>query len=343
VALRQALGYATGQQIDLFAKYPKSRSAALYGYRFPMYDGNMAMFGDSAVTRPDPFALMMSNEAFALGQPETRSKYKLSRGINYSIMAISRTSMAITEPIYRANAATAQETLDPLGHYFSSVGVLVSRATANTTQSLSVTIKAGGNKTHSHNDNGSYTIGVMGAQPMGDPGKTVYSAKSFGAERYTISANNSYGHPVPRIDDILQTEASKYTSATPQVQTSADRDTFTLDMRPAYAVPGMQKLLRTLTHQRDKNTLQVQDDFSFDTARAFEVAITSIGKAEKLDDKRWRFTHSNKSVVATVSASAAFTLANEVIDEEGLVFQRLAVRLTSPLKQGYVRIVYSAE
>jgi Heparinase II/III-like protein len=340
--LRHILGQATQQKVDLFAKHPKAREIALYGYRFPMHNGNMAQFGDAAVTRADPFTLTFGNEAFGFGQSEVQKALPITLRPWINSAPISTAAITLTEPILRLPGDKNEGRIDPLRSLFATAGILVSRASANTPTSLSVSIKAGGNQNHSHNDIGSYTIGVADAQPVGDPGKAPYSAKSFGPQRYEIRANNSYGHPVPRIDNTLQRLATTFTTAAPQVKTSPERDVFVLDMRAAYALPGVQKLQRTMSFDRINNSVQVLDEFEFEQAKPFEGAITSIGKAERLDSSRYRFTHKGKSVIATISASSAFEATLEQIDEEGLSFERLAVRPKEPQQRGFVRIDYTS-
>jgi hypothetical protein len=342
VELRQLMLKATGS-IDLFVQHPRALDVALYGYRFPMHQGNIALFGDAGFWRPDPFTLMVGNEAFGLGQKETRANTRLGTRPPHNSAPIAQAALVLGEPIIPVSGSlpAGDTRIDPLRWHFASVGVFVSRSTVDTPTALSVTIKADGNQHHSHNDIGSYTIGVADAQPVGDPGKTEYSAKSFGPDRYAIRANNSYGHSLPLVAGQLQLNATRVSVVLPMIATTPEQEIYILDLRPAYSVGGLLHLQRSMRHARRANAVELRDDFRFDVPKTFETAITTLGQAERLDDTRWRFTHKGKSILATISASSPFDLSLEKIDEEGLVFHRLAVKLKEPQREGQILIVYS--
>jgi hypothetical protein len=334
-SLRNVLMNATSDKLDLFAQHAKTRQMALYAYRFPMYGGNLAAFGDGKPAAIlSPYALKLVNEAFQLGQPN------VAENISVATFLIPRAAALIAQPTPQVAVRGEQVSIDPLRSYFPLAGILISRAQPNTENSLNISIKSGGNQGHSHDDNGSYVIGLGNSQPVGDPGTGSYTAKTFSAKRYDIKAINSYGHSVPLVDAKLQKRAGTYTAATPKLQASADTDTYTLDMRPAYDVSGLRKLERVMTHLRAANTITVQDVFEFSDEKTFETAIVSIGNVQKMDDKSYQFTHAGKTVTATLTASAGFELTPETVTEEGLTFQRLAVRFLQAQRQGFVSVVF---
>jgi len=335
VSLRNTLVNSTTGGIDLFEQHPKTKEMALYPNRISMYEGNVALFGDA---RPNSsfnrYALKVAIEAFQFKQPVSPNNLSMSSYIIPRAAAL----MTWTIPKVVSSSAVINNTLSR--NYFASVGVLVSRAEPNTDTSLNVTITSGGNQSHSHDDNGSYALGLGGGQPVGDPGVGTYSAKTFSKQRYDIKAISSYGHPVPVIDNQLQRRAGTYTSSTPKLTVSDAINTYVLDMKPAYAIGSVTKLERTMTHLRAANIVTVQDDFLFSKSLPFETAVISVGEVQKIDDKNYYFSHLGKIIKATFSASSSFKLLPEIITEEGMTFHRIAARFDNLEQQGYIKVEY---
>ena len=46
-------------------------------------------------------------------------------------------------------------------------------------------------------------------------------------------------------------------------------------------------------------------------------------------------------IQATIEASAGFTIAGESVTDDGLTFQRIAIRLNAAATTGWVRVTYS--
>ena len=335
--LREILLAATGDRIDLFAM-PKARAMALYGYRYEMQPGIVAPFGDASInTRFDDFTRAYANAAFALGQPQQLAGLVIDG--RQSGNAAPLTEAAIMLFARPAPAAVPGEPLAiGLQSYFAATGVLVSRSAPG--GRLAVTIKAGGNGNHSHDDIGAYAIGLDGEQPTGAAGATAYSAKTFSSARRTIRAINSWGHPVPLVDGQIQRDATKVHVRVLSTDLGEDADRIEIDLAPAYDVAGVQNLVRRLEHRRvGAESVVIEDRFAFDTPRSFETAIitgdfrqTGAGGLEV-----WR---RQKHLQARIEASSAYEIVAEKVDEEGLAFTRVAVRLAAPQRTGFIRILY---
>jgi hypothetical protein len=224
-----------------------------------------------------------------------------------------------------------------LHSYFDSVGVLVSRPDPG--GDLAVSIKAGGNGNHSHNDIGSYTVGLGTEQPTGDVGSTRYSAKTFSKERYTIPAISSWGHPVPVVAGALQAEADKITPKVLATRFSETSDAITINMADAYTVPVLRSLTRTLVHARaNQGFVTVTDRFAFSRPSTFEVAITTLGNWKQNADGSIDLWQKSEHLRAHIESSSAWTLRAENSNEEGLAFTRLAIALDSPQNSGYMQV-----
>jgi len=342
VVLRELLMNATGNRLDLFAD-PKVRQMALYGARIEMAPGNVAAFADaSPTTKMDDFSLAYANQALNLGLPATLGNTSISGRppANSAPLALAGIIL-FAQPALSSEAGKAV-VLDPLRGYFDQVGMLVVRPAPGSSSRLAASIKAGGNSNHSHNDIGSYVIALGAEQPTGDPGAPKYSAKTFSKDRYTIRAINSYGHPLPRIDGVLQREATQVKSALPSVSFTPEADVYLLDLRPAYAVSGMQMLTRRLRYERNAvGAVEVEDRFAFDQARDVEVPLIVSGNWRLREDGRIELWQKREHLLARIETSTPYTLNEERIDEEGKAFTRLAIHLAGKQEAGFIRVRFS--
>jgi hypothetical protein len=336
--LREALVEASGGALDLFSD-PKVRQMAMYGYRIEMLPNNIAAFGDAPTkTRMDEFTRAYANDALGLGQGQHLRTVFLGAGQAGNEAPLAKAVMVL---FGNASPATESAQQGPAGQdldsYFEQVGVLVSRPMPG--GKLAVSIKAGGNANHSHNDVGSYTIGLGTEQPTGDVGNTQYSAKTFSKDRYQIPGINSWGHPVPVVAGALQVEA---TTVKPQVVSkrfSADAAEITINMAEAYKVSVLRNLTRTLVHERSKaGAITITDRFDYYRPASFEVALTTLGNWRQNADGSLDLWQKNEHLTARIEASAAWTLKPEVSSEEGLSFTRIGIQLNAPDKSGYVTV-----
>ncbi|MDR3412765.1 MAG: hypothetical protein P4L87_17765 [Formivibrio sp.] len=339
--LREVLMQATGNRFDLFAD-SKVRNIALYGARIEMLPGNIAAFSDAnAKEKIDAFTLAYSNEAFELGLPLKLSTVPISTKPGGNSAPLSVTAMQLFSHPYVIASQT--EALDPLRSYFDQVGVLVTRPAPGDGSRLAASIKSGGNANHSHNDIGSYTIALGNEQPTGDVGRPVYSSKTFSKARYTIKAINSYGHPVPVVAGELQREATKVKPKVLATRFTADADEITLDLAPAYNVWSLKALTRTLRHERaNGGTITIEDRFEYTSAQTFETALTTLGNWQRRPDGTLELWQKNEHLHVRIEASAPYEVSAEKIDEEGLAFTRIAIRLKEQQQAGWVKVAMQA-
>lgn len=338
VALRDMLLQATAGQLDLFAD-AKVRNMAMYGYRIEMLPNNIAAFGDASTkTRMDDFTRAYANDVLGLGQSHHLAEVNIGGSQSSNDAPLAKAALLLFgQPQALLAPADPEATFIGLHSYFNSVGVLVSRPAPGNT--LAVSIKAGGNGNHSHNDIGSYTIGLGTEQPMGDVGTTQYSAKTFSKERTTIAGIGSWGHPVPVVAGALQGEADKIKPRVLSTRFANDADEITINMADAYTAPLLRSLTRTLVHTRTlSGAVTVTDRFEFAQPASFEVAMTTLGRWQQNPDGSIELWRKDAHLVAHIESSAPWTIQAEDSNEEGLRFTRLGIRLTSPQKSGFVTV-----
>lgn len=106
-------------------------------------------------------------------------------------------------------------------------------------------IKGGHNaENHNHNDLGSFMIYVDGNPAVVDLGNLVYTAKTFGSERYTIVNTRSRNHNVPLIGGIEQSAGRLYTAE----MTDAGDNGVTVEFGRAYPEEaGVKSILRSFS------------------------------------------------------------------------------------------------
>lgn len=107
---------------------------------------------------------------------------------------------------------------------------------------LYLAVKGGHNgESHNHNDVGSFLLYVDGKPAVIDPGNMVYTAKTFGPERYTLPNTRSANHSVPLIGGVEQAPGAPYRAR----DVSWDTDCIRMDIGGAYPPrAGVLSLLR---------------------------------------------------------------------------------------------------
>jgi len=99
--------------------------------------------------------------------------------------------------------------------------------------------------------------------------------------------------------------------------------------------------VRRLRNDRASGVIVVQDEFSgFSAPQSFEVPITTKGTWRQLAPDRLRLQH-YQQVDALLEASAPFSIVGEEVTDDGLTFQRVAIRLNTATTNGWVRVTFS--
>jgi hypothetical protein len=327
IELRENLIRATGGKIDLL-QARNMKKVSLFGLEWPMMPGNSAAYGDAGVMpHADKHLVAVISHIFQI--PSAEGSIALD---NVSVQHVGLTSLALDLfPVAGDQLPTPAEITHPsLSTYYGDMGILVSRPAAG--QNFAVTIKAGGNTTHSHNDIGSWVIGMGGVQPVGEPGGPLfYNANTFNSHRLEFKLMNSFGHPVPEIGGHLQLDATTVKVSVPAHSLSDAADSITIDMTNAYDAPELKNLKRTLVHSRaGAGSVTVTDAFELNKATEIVESLPTHGTWQKLDDKTVLFTLDGQKVRAVVDAPVPFTFAETKVDEYRNPFTRVEVHVPLP-------------
>ena len=322
--LRENLLRATHGRIDLLAS-PKMQKAALFGIQFPMMPGNAAAFGDAGVMpQPDAHLVKMIDQIFQIS-PSPPAAEVHSSGIQHA--GLTSIALELFPVAHDELPAPPEVSRHEMQTYYADSGVLVSRPANG--QDLGVTIKAGGNTTHSHNDIGSFVIGLDGVQPVGDPGgPRFYSGATFGSHRLDSKLLNSFGHPVPEIAGHLQLDATKVKVKVLSHSSSAREDRFVIDMTPAYDVAELKHLTRTLVHSRDGNgVVEITDEFHLTKPTIIIESLPTHGSWQKVDDHTLLFVLEGKQLRVTFQFPKPVTFTEQHVDDYGNAFTRVAAQV----------------
>ncbi|MBP3427020.1 MAG: heparinase II/III family protein [Clostridia bacterium] len=128
---------------------------------------------------------------------------------------------------------------------------------------LYAAIKGGSNnESHNHNDVGAFILYAGGEPQVVDMGNMVYTAKTFGPERYTLLNTRSMNHNVPLIGGVEQCEGAEHIAK----DVSADECGARMDIAAAYpGEAGVTSAVRSL--QITENGASLKDSISLAQAR----------------------------------------------------------------------------
>ncbi len=84
-------------------------------------------------------------------------------------------------------------------------------------------------------------------------------------------------------------------------------DEISIDLKPAYDVPALTRLVRTLRFDRTgAGTIVIEDEVEFSTPSTFETALTTRGKIQQTSPKTLRFDDGVEHLVVTIETPEGF-------------------------------------
>jgi len=136
------------------------------------------------------------------------------------------------------------------------------------------------NEFHNHNDLGSYNVLLDGEIRSGDVGGEVYTRRTFSKDRYVSKVLNSYAHPVPRFNGILQGTGAEFKATVLKTEFTPERDVVVLDLSKAYPERvGLDTFTRTFTFTRGENaSFEIEDAIKLSDPTLIEEPFVWSGK-----------------------------------------------------------------
>lgn len=340
VLLAETLNDAGGGKFNLFDR-PDVRQIARFPLRLEILPGVYPAFADCHPgAQPDSSIMGLLNARYGWGLKDFKSKAAGSITRPYTVALYGFPDRTI------ANGATDQSPISqtPPRDWFPDAGVLICRPSPDVKHGLGAAMKGGHNaEQHNHNDIGSFVVALGRSTPLADPGNEIYTARTFGINRFNSKVLNSFGHPVPRVAGKLQFPGRKAAARVLKTEFTDTADTLVLDLSAAYNVKQLKRLARTFVFSREgKGKLTVIDNVEFDSPQSFGTAIVTFDEWEQLAPNRLRIGKSSDDVIVEIeSDGGGFRVVSEKIEEDlpgGHKPTRIGIELTKPTERATIKM-----
>ena len=335
----------TDGRIDLFEfdNPEKLINVANYPYNYQISEGICAPFSDgvSKVSDDGGFASKMVVRKFGATMPPFRKK---KGGVDsYSAF------FQLIEWKYSRKEEKAKESVDkplaalPNYTHFDEFGMVISRGKQEVP--LSIAIKAGHNdENHNHMDIGTYTL-VLGKDIMtGDIGAPSYIAGAFDDDN---PARSSWGHPVPSMDNTLQSKGEEFRGEITSAEFTENLDRVVMDIKPAYENPALNALVRTMENDKSGlGAIRITDEFLLSKPLDFGVAIMTLSEYEVVNSNTVILKTENQTLkVEVFSDDGPLVIKEELVPvehlREGGPAYRIGVDFVSPIDKGSITVKYT--
>lgn len=337
--LAQIISDYTDGRINLFeGEYPeKLKNVGQYPKQFEIQNGTCAPFADGVShtsSKGSNFANVLSSKYYSTKKPnEIRFEEAAEQIIAWD-----------NPELFSANTIVINQNSELDNYtYFDEFGMVISRGKQE--NPLSIAIKAGHNlENHNHMDVGSYSIVFNKDLISGDIGAPSYTAGAFSDNN---PARSSWGHPVPRIDNKLQSKGKEFSGKIIETEFTDTYDKVVVDILGAYEIPSLKKLIRTMKNDKSgEGTITIEDAFSSSKPVLFGTAIMTLSKYEIIDETTFILISKNQKLKVEVSSNEG-TL--KIIDElvpvkhlrEGAPAYRIGVDFTEPISKGIITVKFT--
>jgi len=158
--------------------------------------------------------------------------------------------------------------------YYPVMGLMTAREKANSAEGMYVAVLAcNNNRSHGHNDTGSYIIFQDGEPLAIDVGVEAYNSKTFSADRYKIWTMQSAYHNLPTIGGAMQHNGAEYKATDRKYASNDERATYSFNIAATYPKEaGVKSWVRTVTLDRVQDKITVEEDFELE--RAVPISLT---------------------------------------------------------------------
>ncbi len=323
---------ATEGKLDLL-QLPNAESAAKFGWNTQLTQKLSPAFSDCHVDEiPNP------DMVWYIGR-----RLVLPSGVSNYVPGAGDTVLPDNLIYAFPNSATAVDLAPTSGglalrSWFADGQLLITRPASKSDGILSVAMKGGHNaEFHNHNDVGSFVVAVRDEALIVDPGREIYTRKTFGKNRYDRATNNSFGHSVPVVANKLQRAGRQARARIVRKEFSPESDYLEIDYASAYDVNALESLTRSFHYDRHgQGGLTIRDRVRFATPNDFESAIISFGEVELLSDDTFLIIGRSEALkVSFDSPNESYEITHHAIEEDyhaGKHPTRISVRVVHPVK-----------
>lgn len=261
---------ATGGRVSFFGE-PMIKRIALFPLHAHIAGKYFMNFADCDA-QPMLDGERIARFGMRTGQPELERFGDWLEGQKTSVRPVDTPQMSrVLQSLF---AQPAQES-EPTGEKFVSLPSL--QVFAWRRGGLYVAAKGGHNgENHNHNDIGNFIVYADGEPEIIDVGNCVYTAKTFGAERYELMNTRSRNHNVPLIGGMEQAAGRGHVAR----HSYADENGVRMEIASAYP-SNVVSLVRKL--EISEETLTVSDEATLDKAES--VAFVLMLRHEPVVEK----------------------------------------------------------
>ena len=340
IYLREILWRATSGKIDLF-NGEKMRKIGSFSANIEIMNGSYPYFADCRnETTASDWVLWYCSRNLGLGlvKYDTLS-FGDPAGLVEGTMLSFPNSASLSQPKTNHTFKLGIRT------YFEISGILISRPLPGSACNIAAAFKGGNNaENHNHNDVGSYAVVVGNQQVMGDAGGPyAYTNKTFSEVRYTLYKSlGSFGHPVPRMNEIEQAEGASAAAKVLQTSFSDSEDVYKIDIKSAYPDKSIEKLTRTFILDRTaKGSVSATDEFRLSQEGIFETAITTRSAITvQANHDILLEQNGTKALVKINTFGKPFELSQTIIEEDAPAYTRIGIRLKEKTSDGKIEVIY---
>jgi hypothetical protein len=174
--------------------------------------------------------------------------------------------------------------------WYPALKLMTARAKAGTTDGFYLAVQAAQNqRSHGHNDSGSFIVFHDGKPVFIDVGPEAYSAKTFSPDRYSIWTMQSAYHNLPTVGGVMQSsQKAEYKASNVIYANDEAHAGLRMNLATAYPVEaGIAEWNRSIVLERNENRVRLTEDFKL--GRKASVALTfmtprlpDVGKAGRV-------------------------------------------------------------
>jgi hypothetical protein len=170
--------------------------------------------------------------------------------------------------------------------WYPALALMTARAKAGTADGFYLAVQAAPNqRSHGHNDSGSFIVFHDGSPVFIDAGTAQYTAQTFGADRYKIWYMQSAYHNLPTVGGVMQaTGDPKYRASDIKYFNDDAHAGMTMNLGTAYPVEaGITRWTRNIALDRKTDRIVLNENFALNQKVA--VALSFITPRTPSQDK----------------------------------------------------------
>lgn len=169
--------------------------------------------------------------------------------------------------LFKLDEARKAPKADALGRdsWYPALCLMTAREKAGTTDGFYLALQAAPNqRSHGHNDSGSFIIFHDGAPVFVDAGTQQYTAQTFSKDRYKLWYMQSAYHNLPTVGGVMQaTGDPKYRASEPKYSSDDAHAGITLNLATAYPdEAAIQRWIRTVDLDRRAGSIRLSEEFA---------------------------------------------------------------------------------